>query len=173
MFSEGWDYVTYNGCDYLYQNKYPNIWYVPDEGGIYNIEGYNILFIPGAYSVDKYYRQRMRYPWNPDEQLTDREKNELHLLLVEWTDMGFGIDFVIAHTFPLKKQPLYEDLFMEGLDQSHVDKTMELWLNQMADVYENVPEFKQYFGGHFHDDRVLDDKYTMLYHDVVNLANYE
>ena len=157
---------------YLYQKKYPNIWYVADGGGIYLIGDYNILFIPGAYSVDKWYRLRSNYPWNPNEQLSEVEKKDLEILTSEWFDLGFDIDFVIAHTFPSKLQPYFEDLFMSGLNQATVDKSMEIWLDKMSFIYESCPAFKQYFGGHFHDDRILNDKYTMLYHSVKNLADY-
>ena len=167
---DGWA-LTYDGM-YLYQKKYPNIWYVIDGGGIYNIGGYNFLMIPGAYSVDKWYRLRNNFPWNSREQLSAHERNDLELITLEWLDMGFDIDFVIGHTFPLKTQHFYHDLFLPNLDQSSVDKTMEIWLNEFANIFENVPSFKHYFGGHFHDDRMLNDKYTMLYHDVVNLADY-
>lgn len=169
--NEGWNF-TEDGM-YLYQEKYPNIWYIADDGGIYLIGDYNILFIPGAYSVDKYYRLRMNYPWNPQEQLSDKSKDELSLLVIEWLDLGYDIDFVIAHTFPRKLQPKFEDLFMSGLDQSSVDKSMENWLDKMSYLYESCPSFKQYFGGHFHDDRVLTEKYTMLYHGVECLEDYE
>ena len=168
----GWEITEYQNCEYLYQKKYPNIWYLPDTGCIYTLNNYNILFIPGAYSVDKWYRLRSHYPWNPYEQLTDKEKDELNLLVYEWIDLGFDIDFVIAHTFPSKIESYYNDLFMEELDQSSVDKSTEDWLNSMADLYEKASGFKQYFGGHFHSDRTLTDKYTMVYHSVKNLADY-
>lgn len=168
----GWEIIQYQDCEYLRQIKYPNIWYLPDEGCIYRLNDYNILFIPGAYSVDKWYRLRSNYPWNPAEQLSEEEKKNLELITIEWLDLGFDIDFVIAHTFPFKTQHYYQDLFMSGLDQTMIDKSMEHWLTKMSDIYESCPSFKQYFGGHFHDDRVLNDKYTMLYHKVEDLADY-
>lgn len=167
-----WEIIQHQGCDYLRQKNYPNIWYLPDAGCIYRIQNFNILFIPGAYSVDKWYRLRNRYPWNPSEQLSVKERNELNLLVTEWIDLGFNIDFVIAHTFPAKMEKYYRDLFMSGLDQSSVDKTTEVWLNEMSNIYENAPGFKHYFGGHFHDDRRLNKKYTMLYDEVEDLADY-
>ena len=169
---KGWEIIQHQGCDYLYQSKYPNIWYLPDEGCIYRLEDYNILFIPGAYSVDKWYRLRNNYPWNPSEQLSAKEKSNLNLLTTEWLDNGFNIDFVVGHTFPLKMEKYYDDLFMEGLNQANIDKSMETWMNNMAMIYENSPSFIQYFGGHFHDDRILTNKYTMLYHSIENLADY-
>lgn len=169
---QGWEIIQYQGCDYLHQIKYPNIWYLPDNGCIYRIEDYNILFIPGAYSVDKWYRLRNNYPWNPREQLNTKEQKDLEDITIEWLNSGFDIDFVVAHTFPLKMQHYFTDLFMPGLDQSSVDKNTEYWLNNLSTLYENSPSFKQYFGGHFHDDRILTDKYTMLYYNVENLADY-
>lgn len=167
-----WEIIQCQGCDYLRQKKYPNIWYLPDAGCIYRIQNFNILFIPGAYSVDKWHRLRNRYPWNSSEQLSAEERNELSLLVTEWIDLGFNIDFVIAHTFPFKMEKYYYDLFMPGLNQTTVDKTTEFWLDEMSNIYENAPEFKHYFGGHFHDDRQLSEKYTMLYNEIKNLADY-
>ena len=171
-YDQGWETIEHQGCSYLRQKKYPNIWYLPDIGCIYHLNDFNILFIPGAYSVDKWYRLRNGYPWNSQEQLSEEEMNSLHLLTIEWVDLGFDIDFVVGHTFPHKMEKHFRDLFMEGIDQSRVDKTMEYWLDEMADVYENASGFKQYFGGHFHDDRRVNKKYTMLYNEVENLADY-
>lgn len=41
---------------YYYEKNYPNIWYLPDEPCEFNLNGYSIFSLPGAYSVDKYYR---------------------------------------------------------------------------------------------------------------------
>lgn len=172
FYNESWEFADNKGL-FIRQKKYPNIWYVDDNGGIYTIGNYCILFIPGAYSVDKEYRLRNNFPWNPQEQLTENTRNALYNTIKIWDNIGFDIDFVIGHTFPAKIESYYNDLFMSGIDQSSVDKTMEYWLNDMAKEFENSPTFKQYFGGHFHDDRVLTNKYTMLYHSVKNLADYE
>ena len=52
---------------------------------------------------------------------------------------------------------------------TRVDKTTENWLDAMADVFETNSDFKHYFGGHFHDDRALTHKYTMVYHKVIRI----
>lgn len=167
----GWSFTEDNL--YLYQNKYPNIKYVSDNGCILNINDYNILFCPGAYSVDKYYRLRNGYPWNPNEQLNSKQREDLYNLVKDWLDIGLDIDFVIGHTFPLKYEDKLRYLFMSGIDQSTVDKTTEAWLDEMAELFENAPAFKHYFGGHYHDDHELNQKYTMLYHTVINLEDYK
>lgn len=168
-----WETFIYQDCGYLRQIKYPNIWYTYDWGGIYTINQYSILFCPGAYSIDKSFRLRTGYPYNPDEQLSPIEQQNLYNLVKNHNIDGLPIDFVIGHTFPRKIEPYLTYLFMDGVNQENVDKTTENWLDTMAELYENNPAFKQYIGGHFHDTRVLTDKYTILYVDVVNLKDYE
>lgn len=170
---ENWETITYQDGGYLRQLKYPNIWYIYDWGGWYRLGNYGILFCPGAYSIDKFYRLRNGYPWNPNEQLSPAEEQSLYDLTVLCNRYNFPIDFVIGHTFPKKIEPYLNYLFMEGVNQGNVDKRTEEWLDKMAEIYENNSSFKQYIGGHFHDTRVLTDKYTILYHDVVNLKDYE
>ena len=165
---DGW--TVENG--FLYQNKYPNIWYVYDNGGIYSIGDYNFLFLPGAYSIDKDYRLRRGFPYNKNEQLDYSVMCELIDLVKSWNDNGFPIDFVIGHTFPRKLEPLYNYLFLSNFDQSNVDHRTEQWLDQMADLFEVNPDFKQYFGGHFHDTKSLNDKYTMVYQIPINVKKW-
>jgi len=154
----------------LYQNKYPNILYIPDNGGILKIKNFNFLFCPGAYSIDKMYRLRMNYPYNSNEQLSIEDMNKLIDIVKDWNKNGFDIDYVIGHTFPLYLERHYRDLFMSGISQTSIDKTTEKWLNIISEEYERNPAFKQYYGGHFHDSRVLDDKYTMVYQAPVQIV---
>lgn len=97
----------------------------------------------------------------------------MYNLVKDYNDNGDPIDFVIGHTFPKKIEPFLNYLFMDGVNQGNVDKQTEEWLDTMAELYENNYAFKQYIGGHFHDTKVLTDKYTILYTDVVNLKDYE
>ena len=167
---DGWE-ITLDGL-YLYQKKYPNILYVYDDGGLYNIDDYNFLFVPGAYSVDKYYRLESHLAYNPDEQLTVKEQNRLIDLVKECNTQRIPIDFVVGHTFPLHIEPYYRDLFLAFIDQSSVDKNMEKFLDILSEDFEQNFAFKHYFGGHCHDDRELNSKYTMLYHDIANIESY-
>lgn len=167
--NNSWEIFNYRNCAYLRQKKYPNIWYLPDEGCIYNIEDYEILFIPGAYSVDKDYRIKNYLPWNPNEQLTKKEKKELYTIVSNWIKNNFSIDFIVGHTFPIETEKYYRDLFLSFIDQSEVDKTTEIFISEICSI---ILSFKQYFGGHIHDDRILTDKHTMLFHSVKNLADY-
>lgn len=157
---------------YLYQKQYPNIKYVRDDGGIYQVGNYNFLFIPGAFSVDKDYRLINGFPWNSKEQLNFTEYLRLLDIVCAYNNIQKPIDFVVGHTFPLSLQPYYRYLFLDFIDQSKVDNKMEQKLDELKRRFEQNPYFKHYFGGHFHDDKELTDKYTMLYNTVADIKDY-
>ena len=126
-----------------------NIRYFMD-GGEYNINGYSVLTIGGAYSVDKYWRlQRAAAAgqsfsgWFKDEQLTQEEMNAITAKVI---DKEF--DFVFTHTCPFSWEPT--DLFLNFVDQSTVETGMELWLDELC---KNISVGVWCFG-HFHADRV-------------------
>ena len=75
----GWDFIKQESLmpHFLYQKKYPNIWYTRDEGDIIRLGEYNFLFLPGAYSIDKNYRLDRLLPYNPQEQLSYSEMDNL------------------------------------------------------------------------------------------------
>jgi hypothetical protein len=58
------------------EKEFPNIKYFSDEVAEYNIMGKSVLCIPGAYSVDKWYRLQMDWNWFPQEQLTLEDMNK-------------------------------------------------------------------------------------------------
>lgn len=170
-FKDNKNYHVSEDGQYLIENKYPNIYYVKDEGGLYSIGDYNFLMIPGAFSVDGELRKLLDYPFEPEEQLTQEEMNKIFQIAADQQDK---IDFVIAHTFPEKI--VYSNLiylFMDGVNQSKVDNTMEYWLNNVMEILEKNQNFKQYFGGHFHDSKTLNEKYIILFEKVVDLSYFE
>ena len=141
-------YVTkeWHGGVVYYEEEYPNILFAKD-GEIYNINGKSVLVIGGAYSIDKYYRLRMGYPWWEDEQPSDEIKNYVENQLDK---VGWKVDIVLSHTCPLKYEPV--EWFMAGIDQSMVDKSTEKWLDNI----ENHLEYNKWYCGHFHGEKVID-----------------
>lgn len=146
-----------------YEPQYPNIRYLMD-GHVYLINKYPTLIIGGAYSVDKWYRLS-RFPqgskwtgWFKDEQLTQEE-------MVDITERfkGKHFDFILTHTCPYSWQPF--DLFLQGLDQSTVDNTMERWL----DDFRKQVTWNVWCFGHFHDDRAVRPGVEMFYSDIVSI----
>ena len=149
----------------MYDEKYPNILYVPDEGGLFELDGMRCLLVPGAFSVDGEWRRQNDYPFEPEEQLTQPEMDAL-------MDVARGgrVDYVLSHTCPLSWEQHFLDLFLPGVDQSRVGRSMERWMDELLEVVS--PELRGWFFVHFHDDRPIPAEVParMLFHDVVELA---
>ena len=126
------------------ENNYPYIKYALDGVAIYNINGYRTLSIPGAYSVDKYYRLMHKWSWFEHEQLSEEEMKRGQRIIER--DPAF--DLVLSHTCPINYEPT--DLFLPQVDQSTVDKTMERYLGEI----EYKVDYKLWVWGHFHHYRV-------------------
>lgn len=152
---------TITNIKYYYEKNYPNIWYLPDEPCAFNLNGYSIFSLPGAYSVDKYYRLTTGQRWFKDEQLTQEEMDEVRNL--PW-DKIQRFDLIISHTCPISFEPT--DLFISNVDQNIVDKTMERFLEE---VRQNA-SYSAWCWGHFHQYRdygkdELGRKHLMLSND--------
>ena len=151
---------------------YPRIRFFKDYG-IYTIDGYKIAVIGGAYSVDKYWRlinakiydesdPRWFDPkvsgWFYNEQLSTEE-----MKMIEKELMGKTVDFVFTHTCPYSWRPT--DLFLNNIDQSKVDSSMELWMEKIKDEFKwNIWLF-----GHYHADRMERPHVEMYYNDIEEL----
>ena len=145
-----------------------NIRYFQD-GGEYNINGYKVLTIGGAYSVDK--EARLRWParedgwtsWFASEQLTEQEREKIKEKV-----KGNFYDFVFTHTCPISCEPT--DLFIPSIDQSKVDKIMENWLE---DIKNNII-YAVWCFGHYHADRAerpCIEQFYRTYEDIEKLWN--
>ena len=126
------------------EEEYPNLIFAKD-GETYNIDGKKILVIGGAYSVDKQYRLLHGYKWFKDEQLTNKE-----MITILDKVKGKHFDIVLTHTCPYKYEP--REVFMQGLDQSKVDKSMEHFLDE---IEENI-SYDKWYCGHYHTEKQID-----------------
>lgn len=125
------------------EDEFPNIKYFDDAFGEYFIMGKRILTIGGAYSVDKWYRLQNNWMWFAEEQLTADEMAFAEKVLAPW-----NYDLILSHTAPISWEPT--DLFLRGIDQSKVDKTMEVWL----DKFKDMTNWNIWCFGHYHADRI-------------------
>ena len=150
------------------EDDFPNIRYFKD-GGIYEFNGYRILTIGGAYSVDKEYRllrsgltEETNNPaksgWFSDELLTADE-----MLTIEKSVYGMSFDFVFTHTCPYSWEP--RDLFLGFVDQSKVDTSMEIWLDRLKDEIK----WGVFCFGHFHADRTERERVEQFYYRIENI----
>ena len=146
----------------MYQeDEFPNIYYFDDVPNRYKIHGKSVLTIPGAYSVDKFYRLERGWAWFPHEQLSAEEWNEFYTSTLP----QHHYDIILSHTCPYSWMPT--DLFLSSIDQSKVDNTMELWLE---DFKQNA-DYNFWFFGHYHAFRYYSyQKAFMLFNNFyINL----
>ena len=148
-----------HGFVYMEQ-EFPNIKYFADEVAEYNIMSKKVLCIPGAYSVDKWYRLQNDWHWFSEEQLTTEEMQN-----AEENFGGKHYNLVLSHTAPIDWEP--NDLFLRGIDQSKVDKTMEVWLND----FKNKISWGIWLFGHYHADRLERPYVEQFYEEVEDLQS--
>ena len=152
------------GGDVYVDDVNPEIRYFQD-GGVYWIEGHQTLIVGGAYSVDKWWRLRRAglteqdnnpkmSGWFSDEQLTEDEKTAIDLVT-----LNESFDFVLTHTCPIAWEPT--DLFLGCIDQSTVDKSMELWMDSLRKHID----WKIWCFGHYHADRLERPGVEQFYND--------
>ncbi len=126
------------------EEEYPNLIFAKD-GELYNIDNKSVLVVGGAYSVDKEYRLLYGCKWFKDEQLT---KTEMKTILDKYK--GKHIDIVLTHTCPYKYEP--REVFLSGIDQSKVDKSMEYFLDEL----EESITYDKWYCGHYHIEKKID-----------------
>ena len=144
--------IFHDGIVY-YEEKYPNILFAKD-GEIYNFKNLKTMPIGGAYSIDKAYRVLNGYPWYKDEQPSDEIKEHIRKVL---ENNGNKIDVILSHTCPYKYMPF--EAFLDGVDEVEVDKTTELFLDEI----EDTTDYQRWYCGHFHIDKDIDKMEFMMY----------
>ena len=142
----------FGGKVYL-EDDYLNLIFAKD-GEVYNIDGLSILVIGGAYSVDKDYRLMHGYKWFKDEQLSREEMNDI-LNKVS----GRHFDVILTHTCPYKYEP--REVFLPFIDQSKVDKSMELFLDKIEDSID----YNKWYCGHYHIEKRI-DKLEFMFENI-------
>ena len=162
-----WHFEQFLGGVVLVENDFPYIKYANDVPDFYQIGDYRTMVFPGAFSVDKEYRLMMGYSWFEGEQLTESEMQ----IGREMVGLFGGCDLVLSHTCPIAWEP--RDLFLSFIDQSKVDKSMELYLGEI----ETKLDYKAWLWGHYHayrDYPRTDGRFrTMLYNqEVIDLEQY-
>lgn len=149
----------------FFEAAYPAIRYLKD-GQEYEINGYKVLVLGGAYSVDKWYRLSKASNssswtgWFKDEQLTTEEMDHIEKICA-----GRSYDLILSHTCPYSWMPT--DLFISVVDQSTVDNTMEYWMEEFKDKIK----WKKWCFSHYHSDRLIQPNIRMFYKYLMDLED--
>lgn len=127
-----------------------------ERGRIYKIQNKAFFTFGGAYSIDRYIRQKNISYW--EEEIPNDEEYKRGIQALK--DVNHKVDYIVTHNAPqqvirmMNYAPIIDDAELTGfLD----------WV-----MYET--EFKKWFFGHYHEDKVLhfNDKYNfrVLFYDV-------
>ena len=146
----------WNGGVVYYEPDFPKILYAKD-GEVYRLGEKTVAVFGGAYSIDKDYRLAYGYNWFPDEQMSEdvRKRCEQNMERAHWK-----VDYVFSHTVPLSAEPT--EFFMDGVDQSKVDKTTEIWLEKI----KKKLDYKFWFAGHYHCNVKKPGNIEILFYEV-------
>ena len=140
------------------EENYPNLLFFKDSE-IYNIQGKNVLVLGGAFSVNKDLMIQNGYKWFKDEQPSDFIKQ---LALDNLLKNNNKVDIILSHTCPYKYLP--HEMFHIGVDQSKVDQSLEHFLDKI----EESIEYKKWYCGHFHTDKII-DKMVFMFEGIKTL----
>lgn len=142
-----------HGGKVFIEDDYPNLIFLKN-GEVYTINNKKVLVIGGAYSIDKNIRLTYGWHWFKDEQLN---KSEMNMILEKY--QGTHVDVILSHTSPKKYEPV--EVFLSGIDQKTVDKTMEEFL----DTVEETIKYDKWYCGHYHTEKIV-DKIEFMFENI-------
>lgn len=123
------DWIALNSLEDLM--VHPHVFYMPKGSMLTLASGHNVLFMGGAYSVDKEFRVP-GYSWFPDEMISAQDMENLP---------DDKIDIIISHTSPLEFGMKGN---LPGMPQV-ADQSQD-YLSQLLEKYSP----SQWFFGHWH-----------------------
>lgn len=124
-------------------------------GQVYTIDGVKIFTMGGATSTDKEWRET-DITWWAREMPSSEEYDEAVANLAKHNN---EVDFIITHCC--------SDHIKARIDMKYMFSTDQL--TSWFEYIEDIVSYKKWYFGHFHEDKVIDDKHTCLYQDVVKI----
>lgn len=125
-------------------------------GQVFTINNHTFFTMGGANSVDKDWRTPGK-SWWPEEMPSNDEYIEANLNLYNYEN---EVDYIITHTAPTS---IVNQLIPEIKPPDRLTDFLE-------DIKKSV-KYKHWYFGHFHDDRDIDEKHTLLYYNIIPLGD--
>jgi len=123
-------------------------------GYVYNINGFSFFTFGGANSIDKEGRVPELSWWSREIPSFMEEKRGLNNLKA----VGDKVDFILAHECPTS--------IIVRMVSHHIERYgLTDYLQEVVDI----TNFKQYFFGHHHQDKKINDKFMCLYRKIVEI----
>jgi len=125
-------------------------------GQVFNINSKKIFTFGGADSIDKANRIEGKSWWK--REMPSHAEYEEGLDNLE--KHNFQVDYIISHDC---SQSIFEKL-MAGLWVKSLTS-----INKYFEVLEERLKYRQWYFGHYHEDRWIDEKHRLIYNDIVML----
>lgn len=125
-------------------------------GQVFEIEGFKIFTMGGAYSVDKDLR-KPRISWWEEELPNKAEMDEGLINLKKYNNK---VDYILTHDAPDK----YLN-FSWNRESFKDDRAFKEYLDEI----DNTIEFKHWYFGHHHEDIEIDFKHTVVFNKIIKL----
>lgn len=123
-------------------------------GQVFTIDGLKFFTMGGAYSKDKEYRKPCVSWW--EQEIPSYFEYEEGITNLK--RQGNKVDFVITHTAPLT------------IIKNFYEPKEELPLNNYLEMIRNTITFQKWYFGHIHDDTEIDEKFRLLFNDIVKIS---
>ena len=126
-------------------------------GQVYEFENKKILVCGGADSIDKY-RRIENFTWWKEEAISQETIDDIP---------AGHYDYVLTHCYPrsvFEKNKIYLST-LQFLDENKINHNSEDMLEQL----KNKITFDHWFFGHYHINRNLDEKFTCLFEDFMEV----
>ena len=125
-------------------------------GNIFDIMGQSFFVMGCAFSVDKAFRTE-GYSWLPQELPSAEEYDLADRSLAA---RGMKVDNIVTHTAPFS--------VIRAMGFTTYDE--EVRLDSYFDRLKDTVDFGHWYFGHFHHDRTMLGKYTVMMNDMIKLA---
>ncbi len=122
-------------------------------GQIYTLDGKRIFTFGGASSHDKQYRTKDKNWW--EAELPSEEEMAFALKNLERTD--WNVDYIVTHCAPSSVQQIIGPTYSEDL------------LTDFLEQIKNRIAFRNWYFGHYHTDRMVDDRFCCLFNHIHQL----
>jgi len=124
-------------------------------GQVFTIQGKIFFTMGGAYSPDRYMRFEGK-TWFPEELPDDVEYREAYFNLAA---NNFRVDYILTHTCP---RSVIAQMGRRSCPH-------ERRLNGFLDWVKHQVAFSHWYFGHWHQDRRINDQFTVMYKKTIAL----
>jgi len=125
-------------------------------GQVFTINSMKFMTMGGAHSIDVMYRMK-DVSWWEEELPCYSEYKEL---LTNLKKHNYTVDYVLTHTCPIDVFPF--------VDNNH----KEMGIKELERFFYALKKrlvFKKWYFGHFHLDKIIDDKHRCMFSDVIEI----